>query len=110
MSRMIMIAALAMVAQGAAASTPGEWSRLERAARHSCIAASGFKRPTASSPVVFNDKVGVVAILVSGSVRQAQTRPVRVTSLCLYDRKSRIATVEETTGWNEVDSPQHGRR
>jgi hypothetical protein len=101
MSKMIIIALLATAAQATAASTPGEWSRLERAAKLSCIAASNLSRPTASDPVVFNDATGLVAILVSGSFRQTQMRAARGTSLCLYDRKSRTATIEEAIGWDE---------
>lgn len=97
-----LAAALVVTSQPASASTPGEWAKLEWRAKQSCMAASNYRRPSVSNPAVFNDRVGIVAMLVSGTYRQAHMKAAKGTSLCLFNRKLGTAVVEEVTGWGET--------
>jgi hypothetical protein len=83
----------------AAASTPAAWAKLDREVKRSCIAASEFRRPRVSDLIIFNDAVGQVALIVSGTYPQPHMKGARGTSLCLYDRQTREAVVEEISGW-----------
>lgn len=88
----------------AVASTPAAWSKLERDAKRSCLAASDFKRPRTSEIVVFNDSVGQVAMLVTGIYRQAHMKGARGTNLCLYNPRNGSAAAEEALGWGVLRS------
>lgn len=85
-------------------STPTAWSKLERDAKRSCIAASNFRQPRASEMIVFSDAVGQVALLVTGIYRQPHMKGVRGTNLCLYNRRTRASAVEEAMTWGELRS------
>ncbi len=95
------LAAAGLIAAPAAASTPAAWLQLQRQAERSCIVASGLERPRISSMIVFDDKTGMVALLVTGTYPQRQMKGATGTSLCLYDRKTKRAAVEEARGWGE---------
>ena len=97
----IAIAALALAAGSAAASTPAAWGELQSRVERSCIAASGFLQPRVSSMIVFDDRSGAVALLVTGRFPQRQAKGASGTKLCLYDRKTRRVALEEARGWGE---------
>jgi len=99
MRHIILATLFAVVALPGHASTSAEWTKLERDAKRSCIAASDFRRPQVSKLVVFGDVVGQVALLVTGTHRQSHMQNARGMNLCLYDRRTQKAAVEEATSW-----------
>lgn len=95
------IAALALAAGSAAASTPAAWADLQRRVERSCIQASGLLQPRVSSMIVFDDRSGAVALLVTGRFPERQARGATGTKLCLYDRKTKRVVLEEAEGWGD---------
>lgn len=95
------VAALALAAGSATASTPAAWAELERRVERSCIQASGLLQPRVSSMIVFDDRSGAVALLVTGRLPQRQAKGASTTKLCLYDRGTRRVALEEARGWGE---------
>ena len=78
----------------AMASSPAAWAAHDREVAEACTKASGLKKAVASGePMVFDDSVGVTALLVSGRYPQPhmKNQPGRV--LCLFDRKTRDAKI-----------------
>jgi hypothetical protein len=49
--------------------------------------------------IVFDDRTGIVAILVTGTHRAVQMKGATGTNLCLYNRNTRKSAVEEAQGW-----------
>jgi hypothetical protein len=91
----ILAATLAMSAsQYAAASSDGAWNALFAKANGTCIGQSGLNTPEASAPVVFDDSVGKIAILLKGPMGRGKAK-TNVSLICLYDKKSGKASIEE---------------
>lgn len=99
MRRLMIMLALAQVALPASASTPAAWEQLQRQSERSCIVASRVTRAQVSRMIVFDDATGVVALLVTGRALQPHMKGTKVTNLCLYNRKTRKAAIEEAAGW-----------
>lgn len=83
----------------ASASTPTAWLELQRKAERACIERSLYQRPRVSNPIIFSDSNGKLALLVSGSLRQ-RGRTLNVTGLCLFDRRTGKADIEDADGWS----------
>jgi hypothetical protein len=96
-----LLAAASLIAAPASASTPAAWQRLQQQAERACISASAFGRPRVSNMIVFDDATGVVALLVTGMYRQPHMKGASGTNLCLYNRLTKKAAVEEAKGWGE---------
>ena len=78
----------------ALASSPAAWSVHDREVASACTEASGLnKAAAAGQPMVFDDSLGVTALVVTGRYPQPhmKNQPGRV--LCLFDRKTRQARV-----------------
>ena len=101
MRNFLIISALLLTAQGVSASTPRAWDHLQRKAERSCIAASEFKRPRVSNAIIYDDSVGMIALLVTGTFPQAHMKGAAGTNLCLYNRLTKKAVVQEAKGWAE---------
>jgi hypothetical protein len=101
MRRTIILAILLSGSQPALASSPDAWAQLKKQAERSCLTASGFRRPRISRAIIFDDTAGIVAMLVTGTYPQARLKGATGTNLCLYDRRTRKAVVEEAKGWSE---------
>ncbi len=101
MHRLIILATASLLAAPASASTPAAWQQLQKQAERSCISASAFARPRVSNMIVFDDTTGVVALLVSGTFRQRHMKGATGTNLCLYNRQTKKAVVEEAKGWKD---------
>jgi hypothetical protein len=101
MHKPLILGAAAMLAAPASASPPEEWRQLQQRAERSCIAASNFRQPRVSKMIVFDDVTGVVALLVTGTFRSRHMRGATGTNLCLYNRRTNTAAVEEAVGWGE---------
>jgi heat shock protein HslJ len=82
----------------ALASTPASWAALGRASAQACIAASGLHGATVGAPLRFSDTLGVEARLISGTYRPAHMKGAAGQMLCLYDRRSRRAEIQDATG------------
>ncbi len=101
MHRLMILATAALLAAPASASTPAAWQQLQKQAERGCISASAFARPRVSDMIVFDDTTEVVALLVSGTFRQRHMKGATGTNLCLYNRKTKKAVVEEAKGWKD---------
>ncbi|WP_421914405.1 hypothetical protein [Mesorhizobium sp.] len=51
--------------------------------------------PEVSAPVVFDDSVAKVAILLRGSFGKGKSKAQNVNLICLYDKKTGKASIEE---------------
>jgi hypothetical protein len=84
----------------ATASSPGSWTALERDAARACVLASSLRDAVVlESTVRFDDSVGVDARLVRGTRPQPHMKGAQVLMLCLYDRKARLAQVQDAEAW-----------
>ena len=76
----------------AQASSPTAWSAHDREVASACTQASGLKQAAVTGqPMVFDDSLGMTALVVTGRYPQPhmKNQPARV--LCLFDRKTRQA-------------------
>ncbi|MBX8610284.1 hypothetical protein OH708_04215 [Pseudomonas capsici] len=89
----------AMVGQ-ASAATPQAWNALDKAMLDSCLKASQLKdsKPVGSN-ALFDDRIGYSALLLQGRYPQKHMNNRKGTELCLYNRKSRQASVTE---WDSI--------
>lgn len=69
------------------------------AAKKARIEASGLAKAKASEPVVFNDDVGYIALLVAGAYPQKPMKGQKGQMLCLFERSTGKASAEEAAGW-----------
>ncbi len=100
--RHLMIFGAILLCSPAEASSPAAWKQLRKQAERGCIAAAGFRRPRVSSPILFDDSVGSVALLVTGIYPQARLKGAHGTVLCLFNRRTKKVAVEEAKGWREA--------
>lgn len=78
--------------QFANASSNGAWDALFAKANGTCIGQSRMVSPEATSPVVFDDATGKIAILL----REKNAKSKKMVNLiCLYDKKSGKASIAE---------------
>ncbi|KQQ34840.1 hypothetical protein ASG19_13810 [Rhizobium sp. Leaf306] len=78
--------------QVASASSDSAWNAVFAKANGTCIGQSRMVSPEATAPVVFDDAVGKIAILLrekSGKSNKA------LNLICLYDKKSGKASIAE---------------
>ncbi len=102
MRKFIVLGLLSFVTSPAGASSTDAWKQLAQQAKLRCIQASHFKGAKASEPVVFSDESGQLAVLVTGTFPQVSLKGAKGTNLCLYDRRSKTAQVEEANDWRAV--------
>jgi hypothetical protein len=95
----IALAALMLAAAPALASSPDAWAASAKAGRAACIKAANLAMPKVSSNLVFSDRIGRDAMLVRGTYKQRFMKGAKGTMLCLYDRRTRAAEVQEAKGW-----------
>jgi hypothetical protein len=75
------------------ASSDAAWNALFAKANGTCIGQSRMVSPEASAPVVFDDTTGKIAVLLRERVRDKSKTMRQV--ICLYDKKSGKAAIEE---------------
>ncbi len=98
---LLLLAGLAVVATHASASTPQAWSALDKAMLDSCLKASQLKNVSAvGNSAQFDDRVGYSALLLKGRYPQKHMNNRPGTEVCLYNRKSRQASVTE---WDSIN-------
>jgi hypothetical protein len=80
----------------AAASTPEAWSAYDQEVLKACVAASSLRdaRP-AGARVDFDDRVGYSALLIVGHYPQPHMSNQAGRELCLFDRRTRTASVAD---------------
>ncbi len=86
---------LAASATPAVASSDGAWREFNLRVTRACMAASGLRNARASTIVGFDDRAGMVAMLVSD-----RTRGSSLSKLCLYDKRARRAYVDDAEMWS----------
>lgn len=91
---------LTALASNAQASSPDAWAAYEKTVLASCTKASGLKnaKPLGNA-AQFDDSVGYTAVLLQGQYPQKHMKGQQGTELCLYNKKSKTASVTE---WDSV--------
>ena len=94
-TRYLLLAATLFAAQ-ASASSDQAWQEHDARLLTACKAVSGLKdvRP-AGQPVLFDDRLGLTALLLEGRYPQKHMKGQRGRELCLFERKSRQAHIAE---------------
>jgi hypothetical protein len=99
MTKKLIAASLFLAPAAAGASTDAAWKALHDQATRRCIQASQLKAAKASMPIMFSDANGQVAVLVRGTFTQPAMKGATGTMLCLYDKRRKVAEVQEANGW-----------
>lgn len=92
---------IAIMAVGpASASSPAAWAQHDKDTQQACAAASELNNPVVHpKTVLFDDTVGMDARLVTGTWKPAHMNGAKAVMLCLYDRKTRRAVVQDADAW-----------
>jgi hypothetical protein len=86
----------ALTAGAVLASTPQAWNAYNAELLKACLAVSSLKDARAAGQRVdFDDAIGYSALLLAGSYPQPHMKKRRGRELCLFDRRTRTATVSE---------------
>lgn len=94
------MATIAIPGIAAVASTPAARALEAERATRACIAASGFGAARVTrQPAMFDDRLHLDGLLVSGRPRQSWLHGRLMTKLCLYDRQTRQAQAVAAPGW-----------
>ncbi len=79
-----------------AASTPQAWSAYDQEVLKACIAGSSLRDARAAGERVdFDDRIGYSALLIVGHYPQPHMNNRRGRELCLFDRRTRTASVSD---------------
>lgn len=92
--------ALVTLHGSALASSGRDWAAFHARVTQACVAASGIGNARPSTIVGLDDRIGIVAMLVSD-----RTRGSSVSKLCLYDKCRQTAYVDDAETWSAP--PQH---
>ena len=97
MTRILVFSALlaSVLAAPLQASTPGAWAALDRQTSTACSAASGLRSATVGPVVRFSDRFLMDARIVTGTYPQSHMKGATGTILCLYNRRTKRAEVQE---------------
>jgi hypothetical protein len=82
------------------ASSADAWAAFEAKVTKACLGASGLRNSLASAIVGFDDRAGVVAMLISDKTRGSSRA-----ELCIYDKRAGRAFVSDAEMWSAP--PQH---
>ncbi len=97
--RLFALAALIAVAGPVAASTPGSWAAMHQRADRACVAMSGLSRPELlAQRMSFSDTIGVEGRMIRGTDSRGRNQR----KLCLYDRRTGRAEVQDAPIWYGV--------
>ena len=93
-------AAAFMAIGPASASSPAAWAQHDKDTQQACAAASELNNPVVHpKTVLFDDTVGMDARLVTGTWKPAHMKGAKAVMICLYDRKTRRAVVQDADAW-----------
>ena len=100
MSRAILFLLALLAAVPAAASTAAALRRGEHDATRACLKASGLRDAASyGRPLMFSDSNRQTVLLIGGRYPQKHMKGAKAKMICLYDRRRRIAEVQEAEGW-----------
>ncbi len=94
LSASALLAAALVGATAASASSDQAWAAFNARATRSCVSAAGIRNARPSSIVGFDDRVGLVAMLVSD-----RSRGSNASKLCLYNKRTQKAYIDQADGW-----------
>ena len=78
------------------ASSEAAWQQLDKDVQKSCLAISALQeKKIEGKRTDFSDDVGYSAVVISGNYKFKNSQPVPGKELCLYDRKSKKASLEQ---------------
>ena len=78
------------------AASPDAWSEHDKEVAATCAKTSGLAGAQAiGKPMVYDDRVGITALLIQGRYPQAHMKNRIGQELCLFDRQTREAVVTE---------------
>ena len=93
---LVLFALLATVfAAPSQAATPGAYAALDRQTSAACRAASGLRSASVGPVVRFSDRFLIDARTVTGNYPQNHMKGATGTMLCLYNRRTKRAEVQE---------------
>lgn len=79
------------------ASTPSSYAALDRQTSAACVAASGLRNADVGPAMRFSDLFLIDARTVTGTYPQHHMKGAQGTMLCLYNRRTKRAEVQEMT-------------
>lgn len=85
------------------ASSPGAWAAFNAKVAKTCNASSGLRQARSGEIVAFDDTLGKVVTLVTGSDLQQRQRSKAVKKMCVYDQRSGRTWISEAKGWTSPD-------
>lgn len=88
-------AAAMLLATPVAAATPDAWMKVDKASEAACLTAANLTGATARPPVRYSDRLHIDARVVEGTWPQPHMKGAKARMLCLYNRKSKRAEVQE---------------
>ena len=91
--RLVVLTMLA--ASPVAGSTPASFAALDRQSARACTRAAGLNDTQVAPPTRFSDRMLIDARVVTGKWRPAHMKGASATMLCLYNRRTRRAEVQE---------------
>ena len=96
MTRIAMLALAAAFVMPAAASSGDAWAEHEAKVAAACFTASGFKDAKAHTKLMmFDDSVGMDALVVEGEYPQEHMKGEKGMMLCLYNKSTDTAVTTE---------------
>jgi hypothetical protein len=77
-------------------STPQAWDAYTQEVTAACVAASGLRGAHPAGDLVeFDDRIGITVLLIAGRYPQPHMHDARAHVLCLFDRRTRKASVAD---------------
>jgi hypothetical protein len=96
MPRALWMGYLLLVSGAATASTPEAWSAYDKEVIAKCVAASHLRDAhPGGQRIDFDDRVGMSALFIVGHYPQPHMNNQRGRELCLFDKKTKTATVAD---------------
>ncbi|MFT3808373.1 MAG: hypothetical protein QM698_00485 [Micropepsaceae bacterium] len=96
MTRIAILALAAAFVLPAAASSDDAWAEHEKKVAEACFTASGFKDAKAHTKLmIFDDSVGMDALVVEGEYPQEHMKGEHGMALCLYNKSTETAVTTE---------------
>ena len=87
-------ALLALVSLPSQASSTESWKSFSVSVTRACISHSDLIITKASSPVMFDDTVGKVVVLMKGKLKGERKE---IEQVCLYDKPTKAVSIAELT-------------
>lgn len=88
------------LSSAANASSGDAWAAFEAKVTKACLGASSLRNSRASTIVGFDDRAGVVAMLISDKTRGSSR-----SELCIYDKRAGRAFVSDAEMWSAPPQP-----